>query len=380
MKQLLQTIDALQPKYLQLWQQLCSLESPTSDKAAVDAAGDCLQQLAREQGWHLDVMEHPVAGNPFCVTINPQADAPAVVFSGHIDTVFPIGLFGTPAVRTDGEKIYGPGVTDCKGGVVASFMALEALERCGYRRRPVKVIVQTDEETSSKTSAKQTLTYMMAQAKGAVAFLNTEGTDGDTAVICRKGILRCRFTVTGRAGHSSRCYRAANAVTEAAHKIIALEQLKDPEGLTCNCGVIQGGTVANSVAEQCVFTADIRFADQQQLAQAQLFVRQVAEHTTVPGCSCQVEEVSQRPSMPLVERNVQLLNTMNEIYRRAGLPVLRQIPAVGGSDAAYSTLAGIPSVDSIGVDGDKIHSVREFAWLNSLAQCAKRLAAVAWEI
>ena len=65
-----------------------------------------------------------------------------------------------------------------------------------------------------------------------------------------------------------------------------------------------------------------------------------------------------------------------------GKNVLEKIELVGrtclsGSDAAYITLAEIPCVDNLGVDGGNIHSIREFAQLDSLAECAKRLAAVA---
>ena len=68
---------------------------------------------------------------------------------------------------------------------------------------------------------------------------------------------------------------------------------------------------------------------------------------------------------------------MNSIYETCGLPVLRPRHCLGGSDAAYTTQAGIPTVDSLGVDGGKIHSPQEFAYIESLVDCAKRLAAMA---
>ena len=76
-------------------------------------------------------------------------------------------------------------------------------------------------------------------------------TKENTAVLERKGILRYRFTIYGKALHSSRCAEVSNAVAEAAYKIIELEKMKDVGGLTCNCGVISGGTTANTVAEKC---------------------------------------------------------------------------------------------------------------------------------
>lgn len=370
-------IDEMNGRYCDIWEEVCNIESPTVHKAGVDEVGNYFVNMANERGWSVEVMEHAVAGNAICITINPDAKKAPVVFSGHIDTVHPIGLFGTPAVRRDETCIYGPGVMDCKGGVVASFMALDALARCDFKERPVKLIIQSDEETSSKQSNKQTVAFMVEKAKGAAAFLNTEGIQGNTLVWERKGILRYRYTVTGKAMHSSRCAEGANAIAEAAYKIIELEKVKDPSGLTFNCGVIEGGTVANTVPEKCSFVVDIRFSNEEQYNEAVRIVERVAETVTVAGCTTKIEQVSVRPAMPFVDRNVALAEVMNKIYERCGLPLLTGRSCLSGSDAAYTTGAGIPTVDNIGVDGGRIHSIDEFAYLDSLAACAKRLAAVA---
>lgn len=377
-KQLLDTIDALAEDYLAVWEDVCNLESPTASKAGVDAVGSYFEAMARKKGWQTEKLSLETAGDPVCITMNPEATGAPVTFSGHIDTVHPVGLFGTPAVRREEKMIFGPGVADCKGGAVASFLAMDALERCGFTARPVKLILQTDEETGSRNSGKKTVEFMCRKAAGSVAFLNTEPCGKDKATLSRKGIWRAKLIITGKAAHSSECMNGASAIAEAAHKLLKLEQMKDKKGLTCNCGVIEGGTVANTVAASCSFLADIRFATVEQYEQAVAAVNEVAETVYIPGCSCRVEQVSYRPPMPLEQRNIDLLARMNAIYEAAGLPVLAANTGVGGSDAAYTTLAGIPTVDSIGVFGDGIHSVQEFAYSESLAEAAKRLAAAAY--
>lgn len=380
MENLFAKIEELTPQYQQLWEDICNQESPTADKAGVDAAGALLQNIAHQKGFAVACLPCEKSGNAFSIAINENATAKSVVFSGHIDTVHPIGSFGSPAVRRDRQKIYGPGVMDCKGGVVAALLALDALHQVGFTGRPVKLVVQTDEETGSVGSNKQTIAFMLEQSKDAVAFLNTEGIQQNTAVISRKGIVRFAFTVLGKAAHSSKCFAGANAVLEAAHKIVELEKLKDPQGLTCNCGVIHGGSTPNSVAENCRFTADIRFATPEQYAQAVALCQKVAEHSTVAWCSGTCEIISERPAMPHTPTNEALLDAMNAIFARCGLPVLAPRDCLSGSDAAYTTMAGIPTVDNLGVDGGFIHSTNEFAFVDSLAQSAKRLAAVAYEI
>ncbi len=379
-KQLFSVIDEMNEHYCRVWEDVCNVESPTAYKQGVDAVGEYFVKMAKERGWRVQVMECEKAGNPICITVNPETNAAPVVLSGHIDTVHPVGSFGTPAVRRDDTRLYGPGVMDCKGGVVAAFMALDALATCGFKGRPVKLIIQTDEESGGKQSDKRTIMFMLEHAKGAAAFLNAEGIQGDTVVWERKGILRYRYTVTGKAMHSSRCAEGASAVAEAAYKIVELEKYKDPRGLTFNCGVIEGGTVANTVPERCTFVVDIRFANEEQLNEAVGIVERVANTVTVTGCTATVEQISVRPAMPLTDRNMALVEAINTIYERCGLPMLSGRSCLSGSDAAYTTGAQIPTVDNVGVDGGRIHSTDEFAYLDSLAASAKRMAAVACQL
>ena len=376
--ELFDKIDSLNEKYIKIWEDVCNIESPTNCKASVDKVGDYFIKMAKERNWKIEVLECEVAGNAICITMNPESQKESVVFSGHIDTVHPKGLFGYPPVSFDDENIYGPGVTDCKGGVVASFMAMEALEECGFVDRPVKLVIQTDEETSSKTSNKKTIEFMCKHAKGAVAFLNTEYSVGNTAVLIRKGIVRHKLNIHGVAAHSSRCTEGKSAIAEAAHKILKLESLKDDNGITCNCGVINGGTVANTVPAECSFITDIRFGDKAQYDKAIAFLKEVAETSHIEGCTCDIEEISYRPAMPLTDTNVKFLETMNKIYEENGLPRLEIKASRSGSDAAYITEIDVPCVDDVGVDGSHIHSVKEFARISSLAESAKKQAAVAF--
>ena len=134
--------------------------------------------------------------------------------------------------------------------------------------------------------------------------------------------------------------------------------------------------MANTVAEKCTFLADIRFATADEEQYVRELVAQVAEKSTVKGCMCRLEQVSYRPAMEYTERNKVLLDTMNEIWRENGLDEREWTKSPGGSDAAYITQAGVPCVDNIGVAGKDGHSVRERALLSSLADSAKRMAAV----
>ncbi len=290
-------------------------------------------------------------------------------------------MFGYPAVTMDDEKIYGPGVVDCKGGVVAGFLAMEALANVGFTNRPVRMLLQSDEENGSRLSHKATIRYICEKAKDSIAFFNLEGHNNGDACIGRKGIITFEFTVMGQEAHSSACaIRGANAILDAAYKIVELEKIKEDTGLTCNCGVISGGTVKNTVPGKCVFTADVRYATQEQYEWICEYAKSLANTVHVEGCTCKVEIFSGRPAMERTEKNLRLFERMNEIYVANGMSPLKERNRNAGSDAAEVTQAGIPCVECMGVKGGGMHCREEFAFLSSLAESAERLARVVLDI
>lgn len=380
-KEVFKKIDETSENYYKIWQDCCNIESPSDFKSGVDAVGDYFVSLAKKRGWKVEILKQEVSGDVVCITMNADSTARPVSISGHIDTVHPVGLFGNPAVRTDEEKIYGPGVADCKGGVVAGFLTMDALEQCGYTDRPVMLLLQTDEEVGSKFSNKATINYICEKSKDAVVFFNTENSGGTTSTIGRKGIVSYEFEVTGQEGHSARCAtEGANAIIDAAHKMIELDKLKDDKGITCNCAVVNGGSVLNTIPGKCVFKVNFRFRTNEQQKWIENYVNALSRTVYVKGTSCTVKEIGSRVTMEVTEQTIKLLEKANEIYTENGLTILEPTYMNGGSDAAYVTAAGIPCIDTIGVIGGGSHSKDEFAYLNSLALSAKRMAAIIYNI
>ena len=375
-EKLFKRIDSLEKKYINFWEELCVIESPTDYKEGVDAVGNYIIEKAIVRGWKIEKQEQEISGDCICITMNPDATGKPVCLSGHMDTVHPVGLFGPHPVKKDADKIYGPGVSDCKGGIVASFMAMEALEEEGFHARPIKLILQSDEETSSAGSNKTTVQYMCECAHDAVAFLNCEPNIKDTAVLKRKGIAKYTFKIKGKAAHASACYNGISAITEAAYKIIELEKYKDNDGITANCGIISGGTKINTVPEECVLKVDFRFSNANELLEVKKFAQKVADTSYIKGTTCELVLESFRDAMELTDENIALLERANEIFESTGLPQLSIRTSGGGSDAAYTTKCGVPTLDSIGVEFGDIHSKNEYAGISTLKQSAKRIAAI----
>ena len=380
MREIFEKIDILSGEFVDIWEDICNIESPSNYKMGVDAVGKYLIDLANDNLWDVEVFKQERFGDVVCITMNKDAQKNTVTISGHMDTVHPVGSFGTPAAHRSGDKLYGPGAMDCKGGIVAGLLAMKALKECGYNERPVMMLLQSNEEVGSGLNNKETIRYVCEKAKSSAAFLNLEGHEGffeGKACLKRKGIAGFQFIVTGIETHASYCAdEGASAIVEAAHKIIALEKIKNPGGLTFNCGLINGGSASNTVPGKCEFKLDIRFSKMEEFDEAVKIIDDISNTVYVPGCSCNVVQTNMRPAMEPNERNISLLNRANDLFGKNGLSALEVGARNGGSDAADISACGIPTIDSLGVGGERAHSVEEYGVISSLAESAKRIAAI----
>ncbi len=373
---LFEIIDSKKQEYIDFFRDVVEIESPTEYKPGVDAVGKYIAKKAEEKGFKVEIFPIEVSGDIVSVTLNPDAKGKPICLSGHIDTVHPLGFFGEPCVRIEDGKLMGPGAEDCKGGVVSGFYTLDALKEIGYTERPVKLILQTDEETSSRGSKKATMRRICEEAKDAEAFLNLEPYAKGKATVERKGICKYEITVKGKAIHASRCNVGASAVAQAANMIIEFEKYKDIEDITCNCGLISGGTAVNTVPCECKFSLDFRFRHEDGPERIENIVKEICSKTFVEGTSCEYERASLRLCMPHCERNVALFNKINSIMEKVGFDKFEYGVGIGGSDAADITAYGIPVIDSIGASGGGGHTINEFVVLDSLAHCAKVLSSI----
>ena len=119
---------------------------------------------------------------------------------------------------------------------------------------------------------------------------------------------------------------------------------------------------------------DVRYSTAAQLAELDAFVREIAAKTFIEGTETEVALISERPATELCEKNLALFAEINEILVEAGFPAYGEKHGLGGTDMAYVTQYGIPCIDSFGVRGGNIHSIKEYMVLDSLAEMAKQVA------
>ncbi len=374
MKNIFSYIESNKEKFLAFWEDICNIEGTAADKENIDRLSDFIGNFSQKLGFSVSRIPFENCGDYLVIDSNPDGEK-GFSFMAHIDTVHPVGAFGDPAVKRDTNCIYGPGVVDCKGGIAIALLAMKALSEHGYNKN-LRLLLTTDEELSNRLSGEKGTEAIKTAVEGYKAAFNCEvGREGE-AVVSRKGILRAVIKIKGVSAHSGIDYKnGVSAVREAAYKIIELETKSDPDSITYNCGIVNGGTRPNIIPDECEITVDVRVKDEKGMIDAEKTLRSVAERSFVEGTSSAVEIISRREAFLRDEDTEKLFTLVRLTSRKYGLGDLTPVESGGGSDSAYSQSAGVPSICAVGACGDYCHTLREFAYIDSLTDRAKLLSA-----
>ncbi len=370
--QAFQFIESATQKYIDFLCQICSYEARAYDKQTIDRMVDHIVAFAQSEGLQVKRTRMEKCGDFLTVEINPGAEK-ACLFQAHMDTVHEKGIFGEPPVRRDGDRLYGPGVIDCKGGIAIALLCMKALLDNGFKKH-VRLILTSDEEISNVLGGPQEIRFIQDSAAGFPCAINCETAENDEVVIARKAILKYRLDIHGVSGHSGKHYfNSKNAILEAAHKIIALHEKSIPGGTTYSCNIIQGGKVLNIIPDSCSISLDIRAVTVEDMENARKTVEQIAQTAFIPGTSCDVTLLSTRPPMEKRPQTLALLNKLLDVCHKYQLGTLSPLEAGGGSDSCYTQAAGIPSICGMGASGGKQHTPNEFLNIESVPLRAKIL-------
>ena len=162
---------------------------------------------------------------------------------------------------------------------------------------------------------------------------------------------------------------------EAARKIVAIQALSDPAHTTFNCGIIHGGTSANTIPAHCEVDICIRFHTNRERDEALDKARAICERVETPGTQCTLSPLAGFPAMEETDRTAALFALYRETSTALGLGTPESVYSAGCSDSAFTTSMGIPTLCAVGVLGEGQHSPHEHALEESLLTQAKRLAA-----
>jgi glutamate carboxypeptidase len=346
-------------------------ESPTFDAAAVNRMmamaarelallGARVETIPGRMGFGDCVratFPHPLAGTE-----------KGILVMGHLDTVHPMGTLTPLPWRQEGNKLYGPGVYDMKGGNYIALEAIRQLVRAGITTsRPVTVLFTCDEEIGSPS----TRDLIEAEAARHAFVLVPEPARPNGGVVTgRYAIARFNLRTTGRPSHAgARLADGRSAIREMCRQVVKIEDMTTDD-VTYSVGVIGGGQWVNCVTTHCDAESLSMAKRQEDLDRAV----EVMLGLQATGNDVQLT-VTRGVTRPVWEPDAKVLalyGVARGIAQRIGFDIEHQ-SAGGGSDGNFTGAMGIPTLDGLGVQGAGGHTLEEHLLVDCLVPRAKLL-------
>jgi acetylornithine deacetylase len=300
-----------------------------------------------------------------------------LLLCGHIDTVNVEGMADPHTPRVEGDRLYGRGAYDMKGGVAAALMACREAARLGLAG-DVVVAAVADEEHAS---------LGVQEALGAVradAAVVTEPTELEVAV-AHKGFIWAEIEVTGRAAHGSRPHLGVDAIVKAGPILYALGQLDRSLGErehpllgrgSVHASTIEGGVEMSSYPASCLLGVERRTLPGETAADVESELESLLER-----CRSADPELVVEKRMGLVREPFEV--DQGEEIVQAVLAAAGGSRPIGGAsywaDSAFIAAAGIPTV-LFGPGGEGAHAQVEWVSIDDTETVARTLVDVAAKI
>ena len=356
------------PHYLDMLRQMVEINSFTANPKGIIALADLTANAFSHLGFHA---EYVPSANPdygvHLVMKRPGTGDKKLALVSHLDTVYPVEdeILNDFRWREQGDRIYGPGTVDIKGGTVMIYMILDAIRKFQpevFEETSWYVLLNASEETMTKDFGEVALSHLPAETLACLIFEGGIVRNGSVKLVTnRKGMAVYRLTTEGKSAHAGSSHpQGANAITQMAHVILAIEGMTDYEkNLTFNVGTISGGTVTNRIPHFADIRVEMRTfeTDIFEAGLAKMFaLEQRSDVASKDGFPCKVtvELLSRTEPWNPNTRSDRLLEIWQEAGNEAGMKVGKEIR--GGLSDGNLLWHTFPTVDALGPDGGNAHS------------------------
>jgi acetylornithine deacetylase len=301
----------------------------------------------------------------------------ALMLNGHLDTVGVAGMSDPFAARIDGDRLFGRGAQDMKGGLAAALAAGAALAKDSRISGSLIVAAVADEEFKSQGTR-----ALLEEGFKADAAIVMEPTNLEVA-IAHKGFAWASIETLGRAAHGSRPEEGLDAIALMGRVLREVERLQEqldarPPHPLLGCGsvhasLISGGQELSSYPERCRLDLERRLLPGED---GHTFNRELSEILSRHSAQDPRFRASHKLGYwaePLqTPEDIPIAQTLAGCVRKVTGEAARFGAQSFWTDAALLSQAGIPSV-LFGPGGAGLHSTVEFVSLDDVDRCAQIL-------
>jgi len=278
----------------------------------------------------------------------------------HLDTIYPVGTLAARPFRIDGDRAYGPGIADDRGGIATILHSIEILRQRRFTDfAELTVLFNTDEEIGSPDSGR--LVTRLAAAADVVLSFEPTSTPREALTRGTAGNGEAQVTVRGRAAHAgAEPERGRNALTEAADIVARTQGLDEAaKAFRFNWTRMSSGTVLNQIPEAATLSADVRYFSDALLKQKLDELRDLLGKRRVPDTEVELKFIVGRPAFVADAASNALIERAVAIYGEVGGSLLVVPRITGGTDAGFAQQSGRPVIEGIGLPGFGYHSSSE---------------------
>ena len=356
-------LESQLPGTLKWLQRLVRVNSFTLNRQGVNHVVTLTEEMFASLGFISEPVpsENADYGDHLFLSRQGKGKRKPVVLVTHSDTVFPEAeeLRENFIWKEEGDRIYGPGTVDNKGGTALIWLMLH-----GLRETAPEVFDSTHWIIASNASEEVTASDFGRLTRqrcpdGAHVVLVFEGgiRSGNDyqIVVARKGRAEFAVQSVGRAAHAgSNLHEGVNAIVSLSRCIEPMAALTDPaQEITLNIATIHGGTVLNRVPHEAELAFEMRAYEPTVLNQAEAQVVEILRALNPPDGSLTLQCNGRTPGWPSNDSTHELSRYWQTAAEELGLTIS---PSKRGglSDANY--LAGLgPMLDGMGPSGGNAH-------------------------
>jgi len=374
---LLKTLQGQTDDMLAVLRRLVEVESPSTNKAAVDRLGKLVAGVARQYGARVQVCQSKTTGNHVRaeVRFDSRPSQGQILLLGHLDTVWGLGtLRKMPfrVIRSRGGRAYGPGAFDMKSGIVMGLFALAVLRRLQIPvRKKIVMLLNADEEIGSPSS--RPVTEREAQRSDVALVLEPAHGPKGALKTARKGTGEFEIRVKGRSAHAGlEPEKGVHAIMELSRQLLTIEKLADKKrGITFNPGIVRGGTRGNVIPAEASAAVDVRILRAQDQAWVEDKLRSLRPYDK--RAKLEITGGFNRPPLERSKAVADLFERARELARPLGI-TLTETTVGGGSDGNFTAALGVPTLDGLGAVGEGAHADHENIDIADLPRRAALLA------